>query len=103
MGVWSGNTQTKSEMEDRSLSSPRFAKHYGMAASIYVASGNLDFRGFEDPGKSLVQLVNSVPDLPPKIFSTGVFQQSGKARHESRERIPRILRVEFIHDGYSRK
>jgi hypothetical protein len=64
MGVWSGNTQTKSEMEDRSLSSPRVAKHYGMAASIYVASGNLDFRGFEDPGKSLVQLVNSVPDLP---------------------------------------
>jgi hypothetical protein len=36
-------------------------KNYGCQSPMSPASGNLDFRGFEDPYDRFVELLNSVP------------------------------------------
>jgi hypothetical protein len=38
-------------------------------AMFFTPSGDLDLRGFEDPFKNFVQLVNSVPLPPPATVS----------------------------------
>jgi hypothetical protein len=58
----------------------RLVENYGMPIANVARQVGISTSGASNhPDKRFVQLVNSVPDLPPKTFSTGVFRQSVKA------------------------